>query len=68
MYILEHIAHGRVLECTTWDEFAKKIQRTPYPRPDMAQLERYVKQGSAFSYAVNTLTAWKKPHDTDTAN
>lgn len=64
MYILDHIAHGRVLECGYWPEFEKKMKKLKYPKPDMERLQRFVEAGNAFSYAVGTLTAFKKPDGT----
>jgi hypothetical protein len=68
MYILDHIAHGRVLECSTWTDFAKRLKKLQYPQPDMARLQRFVEEGNAYSYAVGTLTAFKKPDGTKTAH
>lgn len=58
MYQLHHISHGKVAEATTWERFKKEIRKLPYPRPIFDKMEHFVKEGFAFSYCVNTLTAF----------
>lgn len=63
MYELHHISHGKVAAAATWTEFLVEIKNTPYPKPNIEKMEEYIKSGSAFSYAVNTLTAFRIVND-----